>query len=308
MGKRVKANMVTLARFDEWLDGESENFGGWESLEKSKQILDGNYQLRKEHVQLDDKSSSLACRTIVRAQYGRTRSPFVQQILDLTNVSAQDTFLDLGSGIGSVVLQASAVTGCEAIGVEICVGRHQVALQLQTAFEREFANKVSFLHGDFRTQHIFQKARNCTVLFVNNANGVFNVRSSPSDCFSLDWHVARLVAGMPNGSRVMCYDGLSDLDSAPLNQCFTKTMHVSAAGGTSWTEKSKSLTKFCIYVKTGNDWICDRCQSVNTMVQDSPTAEWGETIHDTCVECTKQGFRKPYALRTRTKRYAYGEA
>lgn len=307
-----ESSTVDLQAFDTWLDGESENFGGWEHLEKSKQILDGNYQLRKEHVKLEGNASSVACRTIVRAQYGRTRSPFVQQVIELTKLTHDDFFLDLGSGIGSVVLHAAAVVGCRSAGVEICVGRHEVALKLQTAFARflpDNATKVEFLHGDFRSEKIFTLARQCTVLFVNNANGVFNVRSSPSDCFSLDWHVARLVGGMPNGVRVMCYDGLSDLDCAPLNQCFTKQQHVSAAGGTSWTERSKSLTKFCVYVKTANKWTCDRCQSVNPLVVDAPNdAQWNETLNDTCAVCKEQGFRKPYALRTRTKRYPFALA
>jgi predicted RNA methylase len=41
-------------------------------------------------------------------------------------------FFDLGSGIGSVVLQASYAAGRHSIGIEILKARHAYAVQLKT--------------------------------------------------------------------------------------------------------------------------------------------------------------------------------
>ncbi|CAN0506832.1 unnamed protein product, partial [Discosporangium mesarthrocarpum] len=41
--------------------------------------------------------------------------------------------LDIGSGIGSIVLQAAAWAGCAAVGVEIVPKRHECATELHGA-------------------------------------------------------------------------------------------------------------------------------------------------------------------------------
>jgi hypothetical protein len=61
------------------------------------------------------------------------------------------------------------------------VGRHQIAEQLTTAFESfspRAAEGVTVLHGDFRVPKHLDFIRTSTVLFVNNANGVFSGRSN----------------------------------------------------------------------------------------------------------------------------------
>lgn len=51
--------------------------------------------------------------------YGETSFEFISQMLDSCNLKPDDVFIDLGSGVGQVVLQvAASVTG----GLAKCVG------------------------------------------------------------------------------------------------------------------------------------------------------------------------------------------
>jgi hypothetical protein len=51
--------------------------------------------------------------------YGELMPLFVDHIIDLTQLSSSSLFLDLGSGVGSVVAQVSLRTGCTSVGVEL---------------------------------------------------------------------------------------------------------------------------------------------------------------------------------------------
>jgi hypothetical protein len=286
--------------FEIWLNKEVDVMGGWNAIEKSKDITDGNQSLKRIHV-ADDTFSKLAVKTQTRAQYGRTSSSFVNQIVGLLDLKPSDKFVDIGSGIGTVVFQVAGTIGCDTSGIEICAGRHKFAKMLEKRFASCFTNKVRLEHGDFRAPDNFELARNATALFVNNANGIFSNRSSTSSAYSLDWHIARLICGLSIGSRIVCYDSLPELDTLPFSNCFTKTSHCSAAGSTSWTEVSQSVTKFVVYIKTANEWICRQCKSSNPCLK-SKKCDYNETLNDSCATCILSGgYKRPYPMRKRMK-------
>jgi [histone H3]-lysine79 N-trimethyltransferase len=49
--------------------------------------------------------------------YGETSFDLVLQMIQQVNPTAEDTFIDLGSGVGQVVLQMAAATECK-----VCYG------------------------------------------------------------------------------------------------------------------------------------------------------------------------------------------
>ncbi|KAJ2789623.1 geranylgeranyl transferase type-1 subunit beta, partial [Coemansia linderi] len=51
--------------------------------------------------------------------YGEILPTLVNEFIDRTNITHTSTFVDLGCGIGNVVLQVAAQTGCNASGIEI---------------------------------------------------------------------------------------------------------------------------------------------------------------------------------------------
>lgn len=51
--------------------------------------------------------------------YGETSFDLVCQMIDQIDISTEDTFIDLGSGVGQVVLQVAAATPCKScLGIE----------------------------------------------------------------------------------------------------------------------------------------------------------------------------------------------
>jgi len=51
--------------------------------------------------------------------YGELMPSLIDEIVNLTNLTEDKLFLDLGSGVGNVVAQASLQTGCRSFGVEL---------------------------------------------------------------------------------------------------------------------------------------------------------------------------------------------
>ncbi len=75
--------------------------------------------------------------------YQPTPARHILQLLRLSDLSAADTLIDLGSGLGHVPILASALTGARCIGIE--------AVQAYVTCARECAaalrlNRVTFLH------------------------------------------------------------------------------------------------------------------------------------------------------------------
>lgn len=52
--------------------------------------------------------------------YGETSYDLICQAIDHANITEHDTFIDLGSGVGQVVLQVAALTPCKfSWGIEL---------------------------------------------------------------------------------------------------------------------------------------------------------------------------------------------
>lgn len=51
--------------------------------------------------------------------YGEINASLVNEFITKTNITSKSVFMDLGCGIGNVVLQVAAQTGCESYGIEI---------------------------------------------------------------------------------------------------------------------------------------------------------------------------------------------
>lgn len=107
--------------------------------------------------------------------YGELLYPFVSEILRRTKLKSHHTFVDLGSGVGNVVLQSALEIGCESWGCEMM----ENACALASAQEREFEARcrlwgiktgtVHLEQGDFlENQRIQAAMRKADVILVNN--------------------------------------------------------------------------------------------------------------------------------------------
>lgn len=107
--------------------------------------------------------------------YGELLHPFISDIFERTKLTSDMVFVDLGSGVGNVTLQAALERGCESWGCEMM----ENACNLAEEQKREFAarcrlwgiapGKVHLERGDFRkSEKTMAALKKADVVLVNN--------------------------------------------------------------------------------------------------------------------------------------------
>ncbi|KAK8144214.1 Nucleosomal histone H3-Lys79 methylase [Beauveria asiatica] len=108
--------------------------------------------------------------------YGELLHPFVTKLLvEQLKMTSDQVFVDLGSGVGNVVLQAALEIGCESIGCEMM----ENACKLADDQNREFGSRCKLWgilpgrtrleKGDFRKNQVIHDAlKRADVVLVNN--------------------------------------------------------------------------------------------------------------------------------------------
>jgi H3 lysine-79-specific histone-lysine N-methyltransferase len=107
--------------------------------------------------------------------YGELRERFCSQIFQQTKMNHEMVFVDLGSGVGNVVLQAALEVGCESWGIEMMKNPCDLA-DLQA---KEFPGRarlwgincgnVNLIRGDFTDNtEISAVLRRADIVLVNN--------------------------------------------------------------------------------------------------------------------------------------------
>ncbi|KAI1854768.1 hypothetical protein JX265_002405 [Neoarthrinium moseri] len=108
--------------------------------------------------------------------YGELNAPFVREILQVHGgLTSEKVFIDLGSGVGNVVLQAALEIGCRSYGCEMV----ENSCNFAEAQEKEFnarcllwgigPGRVRLERGDFRTnKKILEVLKEADCILVNN--------------------------------------------------------------------------------------------------------------------------------------------
>ncbi|KAH7377856.1 S-adenosyl-L-methionine-dependent methyltransferase [Pyrenochaeta sp. MPI-SDFR-AT-0127] len=107
--------------------------------------------------------------------YGELLTPFVHKIFAQTGLKSSHVFVDLGSGVGNVVLQSALQTGAESWGVEkmdlaASLGSKQASeLKARARLWNINLGAIQLIHGDFlETPEIDDALRRADVVLVNN--------------------------------------------------------------------------------------------------------------------------------------------
>ncbi|KAJ2520274.1 Nucleosomal histone H3-Lys79 methylase [Coemansia sp. RSA 1939] len=107
--------------------------------------------------------------------YGEILPTLVNQIIDDAQITSDSVFVDLGCGIGNVVLQVAAQTGCQASGVEIMKVPARFAQRQAREFEHRMRQyrldhgSVQVWRGDFcESIEVQRLLPTADVLLVNN--------------------------------------------------------------------------------------------------------------------------------------------
>ncbi|KAG6864835.1 hypothetical protein C0991_006859 [Blastosporella zonata] len=67
--------------------------------------------------------------------YGELMPSLVYEMIQITKLDEDSLFLDLGSGVGNVVVQASLQTGCRSYGIELLPGPAKIAREMKEHLE-----------------------------------------------------------------------------------------------------------------------------------------------------------------------------
>lgn len=107
--------------------------------------------------------------------YGELLPPLLSDIFKVTGLGPNSLFMDLGSGVGNAVLQASLVTGCTSYGVEIGKMPAELArAQLEQMKKRcrmwgFNMGKVELEEGDMlRSERMTEMIKKADVVLINN--------------------------------------------------------------------------------------------------------------------------------------------
>lgn len=171
--------------------------------------------------------------------YGETRHPIINDIIKMTKLQAGDTFLDLGSGIGNVVLQVSAETRAKSYGIELLEKPASYArLQLSEYRARMLmlGRTIPTVHlrqGDFlEDQRVHKVIQRADVVFVNN----YAFESS------LNHGLMQLFLGMKEGATIISFAAFRSLDYTIMDYNMNDIASILTvrktgyrSGGVSWT-------------------------------------------------------------------------
>ncbi|EEH40405.2 histone-lysine N-methyltransferase [Paracoccidioides lutzii Pb01] len=107
--------------------------------------------------------------------YGELLPRFISDIFKQTKLKSSQVFVDLGSGVGNVVLQAALEIGCESWGCEVMQNACDVAEMQAREFEARCrlwglaVGAVRLIRGSFLTQEsIIETLHRTDVVLINN--------------------------------------------------------------------------------------------------------------------------------------------
>ncbi|KAL1953076.1 hypothetical protein VTO42DRAFT_3614 [Malbranchea cinnamomea] len=107
--------------------------------------------------------------------YGELLPRFISDIFKQTKLKSNQIFVDLGSGVGNVVLQAALEVGCESWGCEIMQNACDLAELQHTEFKARCRlwglapGDVHLVRGDFLNEEtIARTLRKADVVLINN--------------------------------------------------------------------------------------------------------------------------------------------
>ena len=182
--------------------------------------------------------------------------------------------MDLGSGIGQIVIQVAATVGCKSCGIEMIVERHQHALRLMKAFTEvleeagvegvdHFVNSVAFINDTISNQDT--EIAKCNHIFFNNFGPWFD--NSKGDGTKAVNHIFQesMIPFVELGTQIITMTALPEA---------SKRLHVVkfeiAEKSTTWNRNRLSGFHYT-RVKLG--WLCKKCSFEN------------EYIAETCGVC-----------------------
>ncbi|XP_076440940.1 uncharacterized protein LOC143280205 isoform X2 [Babylonia areolata] len=181
--------------------------------------------------------------------YGETSFELVEQIINTIKMGEDDYFIDLGSGVGQVVLQVAAATRCKfCYGIEKAEWPAKYAVDMDIQFKKwmSFFGKSHGQYllekGDFLVDNIRDRIESATVIFVNN------FAFGPQ----VDHHLKNMFSNMKEGAKIVSSKAfcplnfrITDRNLSDIGSIMQVQELSPLTGAVSWTGKA-----FAYYIHT----------------------------------------------------------
>ncbi|KAJ4356628.1 Nucleosomal histone H3-Lys79 methylase [Didymosphaeria variabile] len=174
--------------------------------------------------------------------YGELLPPFVHAIFQQTGLNSRSVFVDLGSGVGNVVLQSALQTGAESHGIEIMDTPAEYAtdqaneLRLRSKLWNINLGPITLLHGDFlESPQIDDLLRRVDVVLVNNKVFPSKLNNQLLDKF-LDLRLGCKVVSLASFGGGGNKQGVRNENS--IANLFDEERYDSGTGSVSWASES----------------------------------------------------------------------
>ena len=193
--------------------------------------------------------------------YGELLPRFISDIFRQTKLKSGQIFVDLGSGVGNVVMQAALEVGCESWGCEMMENAADLAELQQAEFKARCrlwalsAGKVHLRRGDFlMEQSIIETLRKADVVLINNKAFTPQLNNELVNHF-LDMkegcQIVSLKSFVPAGHRIQARNLNSPVNllSVKEKNYWSDSVSWTDAGGTYYIAK-KDSSKLQSFMKT----------------------------------------------------------
>lgn len=186
--------------------------------------------------------------------YGELLPPFVSELIKTTGLNENSLFVDLGSGVGSVVMQASLTTGCRSFGVELLPTPAKIARSQSELFHTRCrmwglkTGKVELEEGDMlKSQRALTMLKDADVVLVNNK--VFTEsRESNNSQRDFNTHIRNSVndslrvmfLDLKDGAIVISLQPFKTGKKIDLGSIFQVKKETYCSGSVSWTSQGGS--------------------------------------------------------------------
>ena len=191
----------------------------------------------------DEKDSS------IRFQYGGMNENFIQEMCERSCMGKDDVFVDIGSGIGQIVIQVAATMGCKSVGYEVVEQRHNHGLRLKDTFV-QVLREGKVLGADYldgliglqcaKFQEKSEEIATASVIFFNNFAHYF---TQLMDAF------VENVGFMKVGTKIITLSSVNEL----AKRCSHYNV-ASMNGACNWKQNKLDVN---YYTKVSNGWACD---------------------------------------------------
>ncbi|KNC83671.1 hypothetical protein SARC_04069 [Sphaeroforma arctica JP610] len=197
--------------------------------------------MRQVYNVIDDPKKLNNYKSFSEEVYGEFNFNIVKDIIEKAPITSDDVFIDLGSGVGQIVLQTSAQCQCKySYGIEKRDIPHDYAMIMEKAYVQKMKwfgksyGPFELHQGDFLDPKWVPVIQKCTVVFCNNYTFQPDLNHALKEIFVDLKHGTRIISSasfMPLNFRI------SDRNTNDIG-CIMNVRKVTFTGeGVSWTDK-----------------------------------------------------------------------